>query len=123
MSVDRQRLYDGERDYFDLGGSAVMKLSRSAAIGVCRNAVARGLLVVRIEGGINRDRTFEARLDAIWEGADPPIDADTAEQNNSRAANFIRSQGQDYNAFIITDTPLTGWRHREVATGSSEAEH
>jgi hypothetical protein len=123
MSVDRQKLYDSARDYFDLDGSVVMKLSRSAAINVCREAAARGLLVVKIEGGINRGRTFEARLDAIWDGVDPPIDADMAEQNNLRAANFISAQAKDYNAFIITDAPLTGYRHREAAARSGQAEH
>ena len=123
MSVDRQKLYDHARDYFDLDGSVVMQLSRSAAINVCREAVARGLLVVKIEGGIKRGRTFEARLDAIWDGVDPPIDAGTAEQNNLRAANFIRAQVKDYNAFIITDAPLTGYRHREAASRSGQVEH
>ena len=123
MSVDRQKLYNSASDYFDLGGSVVMQLSRAAAIDVCRKAAAKGLLVVRIEGGIKRDRTFEARLDAIWDGTDPPIDPDKAEQNNLRAADFIHLQHRDYNAFIVTDAPLTGWRHRPVAAGSAQAEH
>jgi hypothetical protein len=124
MSIDHSKLYENARDYFDLGGDVVMKLSRDAAIDVCRQAGARGLLVVRIEGGIRRpDRTFEARLDAIWDGAEPPINPDKAEQNNTKAADFIRSQTTDYNAFIITDAPLTGYRHREVMPGPGKALH
>jgi len=124
MRVNRQKLYDSASDYFDLDGSVIMKLSRAAAINVCRQAVARGLLIVMIEGGITRpNNTFEARSDAIWKGIDPPIDLDHAEQNNFRAADFIRSRARDYNTFIITDAPLTGYRHREVAPGSAEPEH
>lgn len=124
MSVNRQKLYHSATDYFDLDGSVVMRLSRGAAINVCRQAAARGLLIVMIEGGIRRpDNTLEARLDAIWKGADPPIDLDEAEQNNSRAADFISSQVEDYNAFIITDAPLTGYRHRQVEPGLGEPEH
>jgi hypothetical protein len=114
MSVDRQKLYDNAKDFFDLDGSVVMQLTRDAAIDVCRDAASRGLLIVKIEGGIAGDKTFEARLDAIWDGADPPIDYDLAEQNNLRAADFIHSQTEAYNAFIITDSPLTGWVHLEA---------
>jgi hypothetical protein len=106
--IDRVKVYETASEFFDLEGSVVMKLTRSAAIDVCRSAVDRGLLVAKIEGGIDRGGTFEARLDAIWDGADPPIDHDSAQANNLRAADFIRAQRDEYNAFIITE----GWRHR-----------
>jgi len=113
MGVDRSKLYENAQDFFNLQGGVVMKLSRDAAIDVCRSAATRGLLVVMIEGGISRGGTFEARLDAIWKGGDPPVDNELAEQNNLLAANFIHSQCKAYNAFIITDAPLTGYRHRK----------
>ena len=112
MAVDRLKVYETARDFFDLDGGVVMKLTRSAAVDVCRSAADHGLLVAKIEGGIDRGGTFEARLDAIWDGADPPIDYDSGRENNLRAADFICSQNDEYNAFIVTDAPLTGWRHR-----------
>ena len=115
MSVDRQKLYESSVEYFDLGGSVVMKLSRNAALEVCGAAAGHDLLIVMIEGGIKDQRGFEARLDAIWKGADPPANHDLAERNNAEAADFIRSQDALYNAFIVTDAPLTGYRHRAAA--------
>ena len=112
MIVDRQKLYDKAMDFFDLAGNAVMKLSRKAAADACRNAALQGVLVVKIEGGIWRNGTFEARLDAIWNGADPPTSKEIACRNNLNAADFIRSQDASYNAFIITTSCMTGYRHR-----------
>src|SRR5260370_154718 len=62
MSVDRQKLYESPKDFFDLSGSVVMKLSRAAAIGVCRSAAEQGLLVAKIEGGIARHRLAQHKL-------------------------------------------------------------
>jgi hypothetical protein len=123
MSVDRLKVYESASDFFDLDGGVVMKLTWSAALDVCRDAAEHGLLVVRIEGGIDREGTFEARLDAIWDGADPPIDHRTAQANNVRAADFIRAQNDEYNAFIITDALLTGWRqHRGFFTTPAQTD-
>jgi hypothetical protein len=107
MVTDRQKLYHGSKDFFDRDGNAVMKLSREAAVAVCLNAVRRGLLILKIEGGIWAEGTFEAgtfeaRLDAIWDGADPPVAEIEASENNRAAADFIRSQPRSHNAFIIT---------------------
>lgn len=113
-TVDLQKLYEQAVDFFELKGGVVMKLTRAAAIDVCQHAAGRDLLIVRIEGGISRAGTFEARLDAIWDGDDPPVSNDRARDNNSRGAEFIRSRDKSYNAFILTDAPLTGWRHRET---------
>jgi hypothetical protein len=116
MGVDRVKVYETASEFFDLDGGVVMKLARTAAIDVCRSAADHGLLIAKVEGGIDRGGTFEARLDAIWDGADPPIDHANAQANNLRAADFIRAQSDEYNVFILTDAPLTGWRHRRSST-------
>ncbi len=102
MKVDRQTLYHAAKDFFDHAGNAVMKLSRTAAIELCLDAANQGLLVVKLEGGIWSNGTFEARLDAIWDGADPPVKKQDAYENNCTAANFIRSRHPGYNAFVVT---------------------
>jgi hypothetical protein len=67
-----------------------------------RGAGNRGILVLKIEGGISSGGTFEARLDAIRDEVDPPLLEKNAAKNNRAAANFIRSRNPGYNAFIIT---------------------
>jgi len=109
MKVDRQKLYHQGKDFFDLDGNAVMKLDREAAVEVCLEVASRGLLVLRIEGGIWSNRTFEARLDAVWDEADPPIEEKEADENNRAAANFILSCPSDYDAFIITAFPFNSY--------------
>ena len=42
MLGDRQKLYDDAKAFFELDGNAVMKLSRRAAIDVCRGAAGKG---------------------------------------------------------------------------------
>ena len=69
---------------------------------------ARNFVAIKIEGGIWSDGTFEARMDAIWDGADPPVKGKDAHENNLAAANFIRSQDPSYNAFIITSYSFGG---------------
>jgi|SRR6266566_1423505 len=113
MLGDRQKLYDDAKAFFELDGNAVMKLSRRAAIDVCRGAAGKGVVIVKVEGGIASDDKFEARLDAIWDGADPPIDQSEADKNNSRAAAFVRSADSTYNAFILTASPVTGYPHQQ----------
>mgnify|MGYP006361800099 CR=1 FL=1 len=88
-----------------------MKLSTDAAIAVCEQAAARGLVVGRVEGGFWHAPGFEARLDCIWDGVDPPVDFNAAEKNNILAANFIRSERASHDVFIITAPSMTGWRH------------
>src|SRR5690348_336333 len=96
MRPDRQKVYERPQDFFDLDGSAWMKLNRRAAVALCSCAAARGLVLVRVEAGISRNGSFEARLDGIWDGADPPIEPKAAHGNNLDAAAFIQSCG--YNA-------------------------
>ena len=109
-----ERIYDFAADYFRLNGHAIMKLTPEAAIDVCLEAAQRGLVVVRIEGGIWHSPGFEARLDCIWDGAEPPIDLESAIANNARAAEDIRRERADHSAFIICDAPLTGYRHQRT---------
>ncbi|WP_319001729.1 colicin immunity protein [Burkholderia cenocepacia] len=115
MNIDHHRVYDSSDDFFLLAGSIVMKLTTEAAIDVCERAAQQGLVVARIEGGIWRNPGFEARVDCIWDGADPPVDLDAAEQNNQRAAEFIRSESPPHDVFVVTAPSMTGWKHRRRA--------
>lgn len=109
MKIDLQRRYDSSDDFFSIGGNVVMKLSADAAIAVCERASQRGLVIARIEGGIWHSPGFEARLDCIWDGVDPPVDIGAAEQNNLAAAEFIRSEREAHDVFVVTAPRLTGW--------------
>ena len=107
MSIDLQRRYDSPDDFFALGGSIVMKLSADAAILVCERAVEQGVVIARVEGGIWHSPGFEARLDCIWDGIDPPTIFSAAEKNNLDAAKFIRLECTVHDAFILTAPRLT----------------
>jgi hypothetical protein len=102
-------VHDSANDFFELNGSCKMKLTTKAAIEVCELAAEHGFLVARVEGGIWRYPGFEARVDCIWDGLDPPIDRDTAEENNRMAADFIRSKSAVHDAFVLTTPRITGW--------------
>ncbi|WP_412473075.1 colicin immunity protein [Burkholderia stabilis] len=112
MSIDHYRVYDSSDDFFSLAGSIVMKLTAEAAVDVCDRATRQGFVVARIEGGIWHNPGFEARVDCIWDGADPPIDLDAAERNNQRAAEFIRSESPPHDVFVVTAPPITDWEPR-----------
>lgn len=112
MKGDRRRLYERADDFFELEGSVVMKLTSGAAIEVCRVAAEHGLIVARIEGGIWRHPGFEARLDCIWNGADPPISVTEAAANNAEAVRFIIAKSDTHDVFILTAPPATGWPHK-----------
>ncbi|MGD1326115.1 colicin immunity protein [Pandoraea pnomenusa] len=109
MKIDLQRRYDSSDDFFAFGGSVVMKLSADAAIAVCERAARHGLVIARIEGGIWHSPGFEARLDCIWDGVDPPVERVAAEQNNLAAVAFIRSESVVHDAFVVTAPQMTGW--------------
>lgn len=85
-----------------------MKLSADAAIAVCERATQWGLVITRIEGGIWHFPGFEARVDCIWDGIDPPVDVGAAEKNNQVAAEFIRSESDGHDVFVVTAPQLTG---------------
>jgi hypothetical protein len=106
MDVDRTMLYDSPGDFFEPSGNAIMKLTPSAAAGVCLEATAHQLVVLGVEGGIYDETGFEARLDCIWDGLNTPHDQASAHENNLRAVEFIREKSDIHNAFIITISPL-----------------
>jgi hypothetical protein len=112
MKGERSKLYSDANDFYALSGNNVMKLSPSAAIAVCRTAANNGLVIARVEGGIWLSPGFEARLDCIWNGADPPISVEAADRNNLIAGDFILQQGVAHTAFILTAAPLAGWPQR-----------
>lgn len=91
-----------------------MKLSPTAALSVCNEATARGLVVARVEGGMWHSPGFEARLDCIWDGTDPPIEIEEANTNNRRAADFVRNESDVHSVFVITAPPIAGWPHKSI---------
>jgi hypothetical protein len=101
-----QLVQDPER-FFSPDSPGVVKLSAAAAISVCGMAASRGYVISRIEGGIWHAPGFEARLDCIWDGADPPLDANDAKTNNAEAAAFVRELSASHTAFVLTAPPLT----------------
>lgn len=112
MDGNRSRLFNTAQSFFEEKGSAVMKLSADAAIEVCLLAGRHGLVVARIEGGIWHHPGFEARVDCIWDGANPPVGLSDAEANNKNAAYFIKQEMSVHDAFVITAPSTSGWPHR-----------
>lgn len=102
MTWNRAELVDQADAFFRSAGSAVMKLTPLAAADACEIASERGALVVRVEGGIWHAPGFEARVDCIWDGEDPPLSDSQVRENNREAANFIRSESASHSAFILT---------------------
>ncbi|MEL4181509.1 colicin immunity protein [Roseateles sp. PN1] len=98
--------------FFVLNGSGWMKLAPEAAMHACRGATEAGLVVVRVEGGIWQNPGFEARVDCIWDGIDPPATSSETSINNGNAAAFIGQEALTHSAFVLTCAPLTGYRHR-----------
>ena len=114
MEFERNRLYDMAEDFFRAQGSGVTKLSPAATLSVCLSASSRGLVVARIEGGIWHNPGFEARVDCIWDGVDPPVDSASAAGNNADAAEFVREESAVHNCFVVTAPPVGGWPHRQL---------
>ncbi|WP_431823317.1 colicin immunity protein [Burkholderia sp. F1] len=96
--IDHQRRYDSPSDFFALNGSIVMKLTADAAIAVCEQAAEQGRAIARVEGGIWHSPGFEARVDCIWDGIDPPVDVQPSEKNNLAAIQFIRAERARHDA-------------------------
>ncbi|MDF1585606.1 colicin immunity protein [Marinimicrococcus flavescens] len=109
MRVDENKLYESGDDFFNLEGNWLMLMTPDAAVDACMKAVDRGIVVVRVEGGIWHSDTgpFEMRYDCIWDGDDPPMNSENALENNVRAADFIRSM--NYNAFILGVASIRGY--------------
>ncbi len=106
MRIDLQKLYTSSTEYFDLNGSVIMKLSMEAALAVCAQALERGFVVARIEGGVWHNPGFEARLDCIWDGVQPPCSRHAAQKNNLAAADFIRSEQGQHDVFVLSTVPI-----------------
>jgi hypothetical protein len=94
--------YTSANDFFDLNGNIVMWLTREAAIEVCLVAIERDLLVMKIEGGFWLNPYFEARVDCIWDGYNPPNSRQRTIENNFDAAQFIRDEPPEHDLFVIT---------------------
>lgn len=94
--------YESDKDFFDLDGSIVMFLTTAAALAVCASAARRGFMIYRIEGGIWHFPGFEPRTDCIWDGGEPPISMQEAEEDNHAAARFIVSKSDIHDVWIIT---------------------
>ena len=115
MTYERTRLYESANDYFDLHGHAGMTLTPAAAMSVCLAAAEKGLVIVGVEGGIWHAPGFEMRLDCIWDGKNPPLDEAHAHESNLRAARFIESEREIHSAFVLTESPITGYPHKQPA--------
>ncbi len=111
MKIDKAIVYDSPNDFFELNGSVVMKLTATAAQDVCIKAFGQGFVVVRIEGGIWHNPGFEARLDCIWDGIDPPISEAEAVINNARALAMICEENKVHDTFVVTTALLAGYAH------------
>jgi hypothetical protein len=118
INKDANILHDSAQPFFESSARVNMMFTPRAAVDICIEAAEHGLVVARLEGGIYRAPlegaicrapTFEARLDCIWDGADPPLDSEAAKDNNMKATQFIRSEMGLHNAFIILALPLTVW--------------
>ena len=112
MKFNKAIVYTSSNDFFELDGSVSMKLDAYAAQNVCIEAIKYELVVVKIEGGIWHTPWFEARLDCIWNGIDPPISKSKAIINNAKALDMIYKESE-CDTFIITVAPLAGYKHRQ----------
>lgn len=106
------RLYDDAEDFFSLNGSVSMRLTPEAAVEVCLSSAGQGLVVACLEGGVWQNPGFMSRLDCIWDGAEPPISAEAAQENNYKAAAFVKKMSGEHDVFILTAPPITGWPHK-----------
>lgn len=109
MNIDFKRRYTSSDEYFALHGSVAMKISAEAAIAVCVEAAKRGLVVARVEGGVWHNPGFEACIDCIWDGLEPPISLEVAHANNLAAADFVRAEDGRHDVFVLTTPSITGW--------------
>ncbi|WP_422649918.1 colicin immunity protein [Cupriavidus sp. H18C1] len=85
------------------------KLSTAAAVAGFEKAIEYGLVIARVEGGIWHEPGFEARIDCIWDGDEPPVAPNAARRNNRLAAEVVRSEGAVHDVFVITASTLNGW--------------
>lgn len=96
-------LYDRPLDFFELGGSGTIQMSRECARQVCLLAQAHRQVVLCIEGGIWHNPGFEARLDAIWDRDKfATYSKDDVQKTNEQAAESVGFDNKLCDAFIVT---------------------
>ena len=116
MKAALNALHNSADVFFAAGGHGTLKFTPEAAVNICLSAATLGYVVARVEGGVWHHPGFEARVDCIWDGTDPPIDLLKAQENNAAAAHFIREESATSTAFVLTAPPLSGWPHRPSRT-------
>jgi len=107
--IDKSKLYTSMHDFFSLKGSVNMRLTREAAIDVCKHAMDYDILIWRIEGGIWHSPGFQPWSDALWDSQyNPPVLEKDAITNNLLAMENIIDEEVQYNVFILTVTNYRG---------------
>jgi hypothetical protein len=120
IANNRYIIHDNPRDYFRLGGSAWMILTRSAAEVVVQESTALKMLVVGFAGGFWRDPVYEERLDCMYSALLSDIASNRIIEGNSRALSSLVSMPKEYNAFIIvTEPPSPAGCSKNILTGLS----
>jgi len=102
MPIDRNKLYDDPEEFFAPAGNAVIKLTPSAAISICKEAGLRRLVVLGVEGGNLREGKFAPDGACLWDGSENASEIDTVARNNEEAALFVEENQKEHNAFILT---------------------
>ncbi|MDG6896185.1 hypothetical protein [Volucribacter amazonae] len=101
--LDHSRVYNNYLDFFHLNGNAIIKLTPSAAIELCYFCTENNLIVGYIEGGIWRNKLFQARIDCIWGSSLSSNSTKSSIRDNNRLAiKFIKEESDIHNAFILT---------------------
>lgn len=71
-------------------------------------ATERNFVIFRVEGGIWREgRGCEMRLDAIWDGALPPVDGVSLARNNDRLLTLLREDRSGCDTFVVSPAANT----------------
>ncbi|WPO98274.1 colicin immunity protein [Pseudomonas sp. HR96] len=109
MIIDLQQRYDSSDDFFNLSGSVTMKISADAAVAICERAAQRGLVIARIEGGIWRAPGFEARLDCIWDGVEPPCRSENGRSEQSCSGRIRGAEKAVHDVYVLTAPRMSGW--------------
>ena len=110
----RSERFDDANYFFEVNGSAWMRLTRGAAIAVTHQAANESFVVVAVEGGIWQNPGFMSQLDAIWHSKDdPPCSKQDAILINRQASNFIENCSDRVETFILTVPSITGYEHQK----------
>lgn len=110
--LNNSNVYDDYSDFFHLNGNAVMKLTPSAAIELCSFCTKNNLIVGYIEGGIWKNKLFQARIDCIWGSSlSDNFTQISIEDNNRLAIEFIKEESDIHNAFVLT---IFRWKNNRM---------